>query len=69
MIKKFSICFSFNESFLNKTLKAIKKLNYINKSNFFTIPHINILSGEYKSEKELKKNFTKLLQKIIYRLN
>ena len=57
MNKKFSICIPITGSLLKIILYSIKKLNKINKTDFISIPHINILSGNYKNEKELKKKF------------
>jgi len=60
MTKRFSVCLPITGSLLRSSTELIKKLNKINKTKFITIPHINILSGNYKKEQNLIKKFKKI---------
>ena len=62
-MRKFSICIPLDGMLKKKTINLISKLNKINKEEFKSIPHINILSGSYNNQDKLIRSFKKILIK------
>ncbi len=60
MIKKFSICIPISGNLKSKINYVVDRLNSKNNKKFFSIPHINILSGSYKNKKGLFNKFKKI---------